>query len=74
MRCGPCNRNLNDFESTRKDAEGRYYDLCNKCFKGLGLNAIVRPDLNPLEAAPEDWDAIADEFLDERVEDDADEG
>ena len=32
MRCVACNKNLNDFESTRKDAEGNYLDLCNHCY------------------------------------------
>lgn len=33
MRCLACNRNLNDFESTRKSAiTGEYVDLCNHCF------------------------------------------
>ena len=33
MRCVACNKNLNDFESTRKSAvTGEYLDLCNTCF------------------------------------------
>jgi hypothetical protein len=33
MRCLACNTDLNDYESTRKDANGRYLDLCNTCFR-----------------------------------------
>jgi hypothetical protein len=33
MRCVACNKNLSDFESTRKSAEsGEYLDMCNDCF------------------------------------------
>ena len=33
MRCIACNKNLSDFESTRKSAEtGEFLDLCNDCF------------------------------------------
>ena len=33
MRCIACNKNLSDFESTRKSAEsGEYLDMCNDCF------------------------------------------
>ena len=33
MRCVACNKNLSDFESTRKSAEsGEYLDICNDCF------------------------------------------
>lgn len=61
MRCFACNKNLNDFESTRKDANGDYIDACNKCFKGLGIRSTVRRDLNPDEAAPDD------EFVDVEI-------
>tara|TARA_R110000822_G_scaffold86028_2_gene200786 strand:- start:2865 stop:3047 length:183 start_codon:yes stop_codon:yes gene_type:complete len=31
-----CDRNLSDFESTRKSREtGEYLDLCNKCFNEI---------------------------------------
>jgi hypothetical protein len=33
MRCLACNKNLSDFESTRKSAEtGEFLDICNDCF------------------------------------------
>jgi len=32
MRCRACNKNLNDFESTRKNDQGDYLDLCNHCY------------------------------------------
>tara|TARA_R110002020_G_scaffold97301_2_gene232203 strand:+ start:520 stop:693 length:174 start_codon:yes stop_codon:yes gene_type:complete len=32
MRCQACDRNLSDFESTRKDSKtGEFIDLCNQC-------------------------------------------
>jgi hypothetical protein len=33
MRCVACNVELNDYESTRKDSEGRFLDMCNHCFR-----------------------------------------
>lgn len=36
MRCIACNKNLNDFESTRKSAiTGEYLDLCNVCYHSV---------------------------------------
>ena len=36
MRCQCCNRNLSDFESTRKDKVTKaYLDLCTKCHKEI---------------------------------------
>ncbi len=33
MRCVACDKNLNDFESTRKHSiTGEFLDLCNHCF------------------------------------------
>ena len=48
MRCYACNKNLNDFESTRKDSEGNYLDLCNHCYHEIqaDLNAEERQDLS----------------------------
>lgn len=33
MRCLACNIELNDYESTRKDSNGQFMDLCNHCFR-----------------------------------------
>ena len=71
MRCQACNKNLNDYEATRKTEEG-YVDLCNKCFKGLGIKATVRDDLEPNEEPPEDFDDLADKFIDEYAEEEED--
>lgn len=44
MRCLACNRELSDFESTRKSQEtGEYIDLCNRCFD------TVKDDINTTE-------------------------
>ena len=56
-RCVACDRNLNDFESTRKvvhdNGSTEYPDLCNSCFKESGLgnvaNVVERQDLNHYE-------------------------
>lgn len=40
MRCGCCDKNLSDFESTRKSVTtGEYLDICNKCY------ATIKDDL-----------------------------
>lgn len=49
MRCVCCDRNLNDYESTRKSrTTGEYLDMCNKCF-GLvedNIETIDRTDFS----------------------------
>lgn len=40
MRCLCCNKNLNDYESTRKHAlTGAYLDMCNSCFSEVSTMA-----------------------------------
>jgi hypothetical protein len=56
-RCVACNKNLNDFESTRKNADtGEYLDLCNSCFQDVATDMYVieRSDLEATEL--EEWD------------------
>lgn len=31
MRCLACDKALTDFESTRRDVDGKFVDLCNDC-------------------------------------------
>lgn len=65
MRCVCCDRNLTDFESTRRHAEtGDHLDMCNRCLKGLGIATIDRTDLAgtiplPAEDEPIDEAVIA---------------
>lgn len=61
-RCVACNKNLSDFESTRKiihiTGKIEYPDLCNECFGYSGLSSdkvIERSDLSTV-------DDIEDEF------------
>jgi hypothetical protein len=36
MRCYCCDKNLSDFESTRKSATtGEFLDMCNKCYSTI---------------------------------------
>lgn len=52
MRCKACNKELSDFESTRKGFEsGEYIDLCNECFSTVADDFAVteRVDLKHLE-------------------------
>ena len=57
MRCLACNKNLNDFESTRKSATtGEYVDLCNHCFHNVeqDIESVVREDLRDEESFEDD--------------------
>ena len=50
MRCVCCNKNLSDFEATRKHAiTGDYLDMCQRCFRDVSEDAelpvIERKDL-----------------------------
>ena len=57
MRCLACNKNLNDFESTRKSATtGEYVDLCNHCFHNVeqDIESIVREDLRDEESVEDE--------------------
>jgi len=50
MRCCACNKNLSDFESTRKSTiTGEYLDLCNGCYSGVGIVSQDREDLRDVE-------------------------
>jgi len=43
MRCLACNKELSDFEATRKSTEtGEYIDLCNTCFSTI--KNVVLPE------------------------------
>ena len=57
MKCQACNKNLSDFESTRKSiVTGEYIDLCNKCISGVGIVSQDREDLRDVEVTDEDTD------------------
>lgn len=46
MRCTCCNKNLNDYETTRKHAiTGEYLDMCNRCIADLDIPTQDRKDL-----------------------------
>ena len=48
MRCLACNKELTDFEATRKGAYSKQFiDLCNSCYSTISneINAIERDDL-----------------------------
>jgi hypothetical protein len=42
MHCTCCDKELTDFEATRKHSEtGEYLDMCNGCFRASGLANII---------------------------------
>jgi hypothetical protein len=46
MRCLGCNKELTDFESTRRYADSQeFIDLCNDCFRHTEIKAVERHDL-----------------------------
>ena len=58
MRCCACDRNLSDFESTRKSREtGEYLDLCNKCYNEIQLDI---DDINEREDLRHNDDILID--------------
>jgi hypothetical protein len=63
MKCLSCDKNLTDFESTRKySSTGGFVDLCNYCFGSVSdqINTTVRSDL----AHEEDTEGENDSYLD----------
>jgi len=55
MRCLACDKNLSDFESTRKHHEsGEFIDLCNRCY------STIQNEVNDIEER-EDLRHIDDE-------------
>lgn len=50
-RCVACDKNLNDYESTRKDLHGNYLDMCNRCYGEIkeDVLSVERDDLSPTE-------------------------
>lgn len=71
MRCDCCDRELNDFEATRRSAvTGEFLNTCNSCLKGLGIDTIDRHDLNPFAPAASEMDEEDDFYIDLEDEDD----
>lgn len=66
MRCTCCDKNLNDFESTRKHAEtGEYLDICNQCIAFIDIPTTTRSDLEPTEQIDMDDDEFDENFGEE---------
>lgn len=46
MRCLGCNKELTDFEATRRYTDSEeFVDMCNDCFSHTGIKAVERHDL-----------------------------
>ena len=41
MRCISCNKNLNDFEATRRYEDGTFVDMCKGCFSTSDRENVV---------------------------------
>ena len=60
MRCYACNKNLSDFESTRKYSSGEYVDMCNDCWYNSQMymdnnHVIERDELNDI-VGTDNWE------------------
>jgi hypothetical protein len=62
-RCLACNKNLNDYEATRKDLHGAYLDMCNKCYTFIQDDVLTvdRGDLNPVQEIEPEIESPEDE-------------
>ena len=58
MRCIACDKELNDYESTRKDLRGEYIDMCNHYYGTIKdeLLSTDREDLLTSEAVSDTLD------------------
>jgi hypothetical protein len=68
MHCCCCDKLLNDYESTRKNAEtGEYLDMCNKCYGTIAndLKSDNRSDLDEFEILDSDLEFDSEEDYDE---------
>ena len=55
MRCRACDKNLSDFESTRKnEVTGEYEDLCNECYYAIQNNISESEEDTPTVEYQED--------------------
>lgn len=59
MRCISCNKQLNDFEATRKYEDGTFVDMCKACSNSSDMENIIileRADLAHEESEESDSD------------------
>lgn len=70
MRCKACDTMMTDYELSRKDSNGQYYDLCGHCLshsieaetvdvKGVDIDPYIRYDDNNM------YDSIRDDVVTE---------
>ena len=72
MHCRACDTLLNDFESTRRNANTfDFVDLCNSCFKEVKhiIPVIERKDLVTSEDFDDDLDTAGEveDYIDSKV-------
>lgn len=62
MRCVCCNKNLSDYESTKKDTHGEYIDMCTHCDSLIDDIALQgdEDDVLPIDEDNDDHDDIMD--------------
>jgi len=44
MRCRACNTELTDYESTRTDDHGEFFDLCSDCLTEVKISLYEQED------------------------------
>jgi hypothetical protein len=67
MRCRCCDKNLSDFESTRKHiTTGEYLDMCNKCYSTIDKQVLSYERYDLFDDEQDGKDSVGDipDFLD----------
>lgn len=67
-RCAACDKALSDFESSRKDSNGSYLDLCNVCYGTIAddMTGVTDNDLlMPVIEDDDDFDDVHYRFTDD---------
>lgn len=70
MRCKSCNKNLSDFESTRKYNDMSFVDMCTPCFKATEYQGVVvdREDLRQIDEDNSEFNEEFEEATDGELE------
>ena len=56
MHCIACNCLLTDYETNRKDLEGRYIDLCSDCYSDVKDDILTTDDDDVFFIEKHDYD------------------
>jgi hypothetical protein len=63
VRCASCDAPLNDYESTRKNLNNQFVELCNDCLSDADMDDILLLDRPDLKHHSDDRATIGDEGI-----------